>query len=584
MKRIIRPLTALSALLALSLAGYTTAPAAPVFPVSGEGVPRSLSALKAAASSGNPSALNALGSLYYDGRGVPRDLVKARRDYREAARKGSLSGARNFGWMLWKGEGGAPDFKRARTWLEVAARGGDPRAMNMLGAFDLSTEGGSDPGKAFRTFLRGARAGNREAMFNLGALYDRGAGVPQDVSRAAHWWRKAAHLGDTTAQTALGDLYERGQGVPRDYGKAAYWYAKAAGSGSPLGRESLRVGPWSGALSLPPSSRSSGAPRLAISPVVPPSGVPSGAAGQKAVPVSASGSPARDSSSGSDRETRQELTLLRQEVETLVKVRTEKPVALFKTAVDHPVYRERVRPDFYAVVVGVERYPGGVPKAPFADRDARAVMRHFEALGVPPDHLRLLTDALATRGGLDASLRWLRHNASSRATVFFYYSGHGIPGGKGAPYLAPSGVMAGDLEDTAYPLSRLYRGLASVGAARTLVFLDACFAGSGARSFSGPLRPVFVESSAPPERGLVVLSGVSGSQESGVFDAKGHGLFTYYLLKGLNGAALARSHVTLGSLFGYTREHVASRAHLDDREQIPRLLSESPADKGIRLR
>ena len=578
-----RPLTTLSAVLALSLAGYIAAPAAPVFPVSGEGDLSRLATLKASAASGNPSALNALGSLYYDGRGVSRDLVKARRDYREAARKGSLSGARNFGWMLWKGEGGAPDFKRARRWLEVAARGGDPRAMNMLGAFDLSTEGGRDPGKAFRTFLRGARAGNREAMFNLGALYDRGAGVPQDVSRAAHWWRKSAHLGDTTAQTALGDLYERGQGVPRDYGKAAYWYAKAAKNGSPLARESLRVGPWSGALSLPPSSRAA-LPHPALSPGAPPSGGTSGAVGQKAVPVSASGSPAGGSPAAGERETRQELSLLRQEVESLVKARTQKPVSRFQTTVDRPVYRERLRPDFYAVVVGVESYPGGVPKAPFADRDARAVMRHFEALGVPPDHLRLLTDALATRGGIDASLRWLRHNASSRATVFFYYSGHGIPGGKGEPYLAPSGVMAGDLEDTAYPLSRLYRGLSSVGAARTLVFLDACFAGAGARSFSGPLRPVFVESPAHPERGLVVLSGVSGSQESGVFDAKGHGLFTYYLLKGLNGAALASNHVTLGSLFGYTREHVSSRAHLDDREQTPRLTSESPAEEGMRLR
>ena len=548
--------------------------------------------LQAAAEAGNASAENALGTLDYEGRHGTMDWVRARHEYREAARKGSLAGARNFGWMLWKGEGGRADPTRAEKWLRVAAQGGDPHAMNTLGAFYLSRAGGHDDRRAFHCFLRGARAHDPRAMFNVGALYDLGKGVAQSFSKAAYWWRKAAEAGDTTAQTGLGDLYERGQGVPKDYGQANFWYEKAAAAGSALARESLAVGPWSPILSPGRPRRVVRAPKQSSPSTYPKAEtagrVPTGGAGAKVVPVSApagksgvssgaaplSGKISRGSQPGApDPGTLRELALLRQEVESLVKERKAPDVPHFETTVDRPDYREPVQESSYAVVVGVEGYPGGVPKAPYADRDAQAMMRHLEALGVPADHIRLLTEALATRGGIDAALRWLRLNASPGATVFFYYSGHGIPGGKGTPYLAPSGVMAGDLADTAYPLSRLYRGLEEVGAARTLVILDACFAGTGPRSFSGSVRPVYVESPSAPEAGLIVLSAVSGGQESGVLDAKGHGLFTYYLLKGLNGGALQRHHVTLSSLFGYAREHVSHRALLDDREQVPRLIS-----------
>ncbi len=534
----------------------------------------SLAALLSSARSGNPSALNALGSLFYAGRQVSKDLVSARRYYRLAAEKGSLKGARNLGWMLWKGEGGPPDEAGARTWLRTAARGGDPKAMNMLGAFYLSKAGGADGKRAFESFRRGALAGDRKAMYNLGALYDRGVGVEVDYAKAAHWWRKAARAGDTTAQTALGDLYERGQGVPKDYGRATAWYRTAAAGGNPLAKESLLAGPWTAVASkrrpIPAHSSLNSAAGSGIVPVASTAALP-GSDPAKA------GGPLPDA-------TRQELALLSREVATLVRTRKESAAPHFETKVDRPDYRVPENPDAYAVVVGVESYPGGVPSALFAGRDARAVMRHFEALGVPADHIRLLTDALGTRGGIDAALHWLSRNATRRSTVFFYYSGHGIPGKGGKPFLAPSGVMAGDLEDTAYPVSRLYKRLASVGASRTLVILDACFAGSGPRSFATKLRPVYVESTLRPEESLIVLSAVSGSQESGVFEAKGHGLFTYYLLKGLNGAAARTNRVTLDGLFAYAREHVAARARLDDRNQVPSLVSGRPGMDRLRLR
>ncbi|MBI5240400.1 MAG: caspase family protein, partial [Elusimicrobia bacterium] len=70
---------------------------------------------------------------------------------------------------------------------------------------------------------------------------------------------------------------------------------------------------------------------------------------------------------------------------------------------------------------------------------------------------------------------------------------------------------------------------------------------------------------------LTVLTAASGDEVAGSLDAQRHGLFTYYLLKGLDGAAdpEGRGHVTVGDLHGYVRKNVLRAAHRQNREQNP---------------
>ena len=85
----------------------------------------------------------------------------------------------------------------------------------------------------------------------------------------------------------------------------------------------------------------------------------------------------------------------------------------------------------------------------------------------------------------------------------------------------------------------------------------------------------------------VVLTASGGDQISNTFEAKGHGLMTYFVLKGLQGEGdLDKDGVIeLGELFSYVKpqvERVARREYNND--QVPQLIGQGEMlKKGVRL-
>ncbi|MDX6768053.1 MAG: caspase family protein [Elusimicrobiota bacterium] len=235
----------------------------------------------------------------------------------------------------------------------------------------------------------------------------------------------------------------------------------------------------------------------------------------------------------------------------------------------------------FAVVIGVETY-AALPEAKHAERDARAVYDHLVALGYPRRNISLLTGAQATRTGLVKNLEaWLPKNTDDKSTVFFYFSGHGAPDPvSGSAYLVPSDGDAQYLEETAYPVKRLYEKLSALKAKRVLVAMDACFSGMGGRSVLAPgTRPLVQKVDAGAVTGrLVALTASAENQVSGTLDEQRHGLFTYYLLKGLNGAAAdGAGRVTAKSLHAYMTPRVQDEAKRANRDQTPQFLAHDAA-------
>lgn len=249
--------------------------------------------------------------------------------------------------------------------------------------------------------------------------------------------------------------------------------------------------------------------------------------------------------------------------------------SIYKSSVDRPDYHLPRRPNDFALVIGVEKYPGGIPKAEFADRDAKAVVAHLRALGVPLRHIKRLTDDTATRSRIKGALHWLTRNVTPGSTVYVYFSGHGAPSQGGTAYLVPFDGDPSDLSDTGVSTSGFYRTLGQLPARHIIVALDACFTGEGKRSIMGngirPLVTKIREGAVPSSGKLVVLTAARSNQESGVLEAKGHGLFTYYFLKGLNGGAEHGGHVTVAGLYRYLKPKVEAEANLDNRSQTPEL-------------
>lgn len=249
---------------------------------------------------------------------------------------------------------------------------------------------------------------------------------------------------------------------------------------------------------------------------------------------------------------------------------------------DLPSYRLPERPKDAAVVIGVESY-SDLPKAEFAERDAQAFKAHLLGLGVPERNIALLVGSRAGKAALEKNLeQWLPRVADETSRVYVYFSGHGAPDPRsGEAYLVPWDGDPNFLETTAYPVKRLYQKLAALRAQEIVVALDSCFSGAGGRSvLPRGARPLVAKSSEekPADARITVLTASDAGEISGSLPSAAHGLFTYHLLMGLNGAA--GSPVTLEALHRYLAPKVADEAKRENRDQNPKLLG----DGALRLR
>ncbi|MFI5345680.1 MAG: caspase family protein [Elusimicrobiota bacterium] len=269
-----------------------------------------------------------------------------------------------------------------------------------------------------------------------------------------------------------------------------------------------------------------------------------------------------------------------------------RPEASVTSDVDEPSYGgHAARADDFALLIGISKYRD-IPEAQFADNDAKAMKRHLLAMGYPEENIISLLGDHATNSSIAEKLeRWLPMNVNADSTVFVYYSGHGAPDAESKQaYLVPWDGQPGALAETAFPLARFYKDLQKLPARHVLVALDSCFSGAGGRSvLAKGARPLVakIDTEVPQDGKLVVFTASRADQVSGTLEDQGHGAFTYYFLKGLNGEAVAdgsAAHVTVGSLYGYLAKRVNAAAHRQEREQNPQLLPSVESNGSLQIR
>lgn len=255
--------------------------------------------------------------------------------------------------------------------------------------------------------------------------------------------------------------------------------------------------------------------------------------------------------------------------------------------VDVNIPQTKIRNDkTFAVVIANEHYEmvAGVPMALNDGKVFGAYCR--QTLGLPASNVRSYEDA--TYGTMLRAVRDIKSISDAYAgdiQVIFYYAGHGIPDEttKDA-FLLP--VDADGLQtEVCYPLSKLYAELGELNARSVFVFLDACF--SGARRDGGMLasaRGIALKAKQEAPQGrTVIFSAASGDETAFPFEEKGHGLFTYFLLKKLQETA---GNATLAELSEYVTEKVRQQAVVINRKPQTPVVSpaESMADSWQKLR
>jgi hypothetical protein len=247
-----------------------------------------------------------------------------------------------------------------------------------------------------------------------------------------------------------------------------------------------------------------------------------------------------------------------------------------------PTLKTATKKNAYAVVIGIEQYREKLPKADFAERDAKLVGEYLtKVLGYPEENVIVRTNDRATRTDLVKYFEdWLRNNVEKDSSVFVYYSGHGAPNTKtGEAYFVPYDGDPSFVDSTAYPVRQLYAALDKLPAKDITVVLDSCFSGAGGRSvLAKGARPMVlsVENPVLASGRTVVLAASGGDQISNSFEEKGHGLLTYYFLKGLQGDGDGNKDgmIEMAELYDYVKPNVQRVARKQyNNEQTPQLLA-----------
>ena len=214
----------------------------------------------------------------------------------------------------------------------------------------------------------------------------------------------------------------------------------------------------------------------------------------------------------------------------------------------------------FAIIIANENYLKETP-VQYALNDGQMFKTYCQkVLGLPEDNIHYREDA--TLNMILTEVDWISKVArayNGEASLIVYYAGHGIPDeAGGSSYLLPVDGVGNNLR-TGYSLAELYKTLGALPARSVTVFMDACF--SGAKRGEGMLasaRGVAIKAKPEAPKGnMVVFSAAQGDETAYPYEEKGHGLFTYFLLKKLQET---KGQVSLGELAQYVQQQVSRRS------------------------
>ena len=234
-----------------------------------------------------------------------------------------------------------------------------------------------------------------------------------------------------------------------------------------------------------------------------------------------------------------------------------------------------------AIIIGIEKYVNLANlDAPFANRDAKAFKAYAtRALRVDPSNLKLLVDDKAGRPQiLEAFKLWLpRIAADGGKDIYIFFSGHGLASDDGDDlYILPQDGNSLLLEDTAITRVKLISFIQKVNPKSVTMFFDTCYSGQTReeRTLVAGLKPIRIvadEQDTPDN--FTIFSASNFDQTSGTIKEAKQGMFSYYLMKGLEGKADENKDkkITNGELIAYLKTNVSKEAFTQNREQDPML-------------
>lgn len=235
-------------------------------------------------------------------------------------------------------------------------------------------------------------------------------------------------------------------------------------------------------------------------------------------------------------------------------------------------------PRSYAVIVGIAKYKNLTAKQQlqFPERDAQAIktiLINPEGGSFKEENVHVLTGPNATLARVREEIgTWLPSKAKDGDRVLIYFAGHGfIDPRNGRAYLAPYDIDPANISATGYPMDELGSVIGSkIQATSKILFTDACHSGAISPEDTQNLNQKLTDLN----KSLFSLT-ASRQRESSFETADlegGHGVFTYFLVKGLEGQADVTPRdgvVTADELQDYVHREVRDYAQQHGAQQNP---------------
>ena len=533
-----------------------------------------------AALQGHDFAAFACGIFYLKGEDpFPMNHREAFKWFEKAKDLGNMDACYCLGMMCFHGQGVSVNLQESLKYFRIAAENGHVDAMYMIGNQYLKGEGTRiNKVEAFKWFLRAAELGEINAQVQVGYMYSNGLGVDVNQEEAFRWSKMAAEAGDAVAQANISWYYFKGLGTYVDYEESYYWAKKSAEQNNELGYENLANSYLVGsrkniqkaiecmdkAIELCKSSGRAKYDKTYLLRMYNGKGIiyldekDFTKAKEMAKLILDINPQYQD-----ENDNRLMVYMQTGEVKTdkidLTQMKREKPSSDVDIAIPKLTQNSE---NTFAVIIANENYEEE-SQVEFALNDGEIFKIYCQdVLGLPETNIHYRENA--TLNNILAGLDWMKQISfvfGKEAKFIFYYAGHGIPDeASGDSYLLPVDGR-GNMLATGYSLKKLYDTLGGLDVKSITVFMDACFSGSvrNGGMMTSARGVVIKAKQTAPKGNMIVLSAAQGDETAYPYKEKGHGLFTYYLLKKMQET---KGDVTLGELTEYVIDQVGKKSIL----------------------
>jgi hypothetical protein len=265
---------------------------------------------------------------------------------------------------------------------------------------------------------------------------------------------------------------------------------------------------------------------------------------------------------------------------------------------------------FWIVLVGVNHYNDpGLHHLRYAVDDCRGLENAIDQV---TENFQDKEKLIHCVGSLDSerknileSLNRVAREAKEDDIVLFYFSGHGHSEAN-QTYLCLTKTLLEDPAEESIALSELFQSLRHCPAKKQLILVDACHSGNSqsfkshhsksagmiTRSAEQQQQQIpstemvsafdyYVKNTVIPGLGFYALLSCDRDQLSYEFSDLKHGVFTHFLIKGLEGEASDAGMIRPLQLFSYVLRKTKEYTEKEQLRQTPRIITNASADFEI---